>query len=107
MPLFEQVCETCIIGGKTLSQTSDAEPSTHVESVSTNCAVWGYARRYPHPRRAARVLLRIHFTYMRPPALGVSSRGYTYAGMAYANPDAVTQVANGLQHFPPNLNRGE
>src|SRR5215470_8418109 len=33
---------------------------------------------------------------MRAPALGVSSRGYMYAGMAYANPDAVTQIANGL-----------
>src|SRR5215472_8708239 len=33
---------------------------------------------------------------MRAPALGVSLRGYTNAGMAYANPDAVTQIANGL-----------
>jgi RHS repeat-associated protein len=33
---------------------------------------------------------------MRAPALGVSSQGYTYAGMAYANPHAVTQIANGL-----------
>jgi uncharacterized protein RhaS with RHS repeats len=33
---------------------------------------------------------------MRAPALGVYSRGYTYGGMAYMNPDAVTQIANGL-----------
>src|SRR5215468_7249030 len=33
---------------------------------------------------------------MCAPALGVSLRGYTYAGMAYANPHAVTQIANGL-----------
>src|SRR5215468_10961032 len=33
---------------------------------------------------------------MCAPALGVSSRGYTYAGMAYANPHAPTQIANGV-----------
>jgi uncharacterized protein RhaS with RHS repeats len=33
---------------------------------------------------------------MRAFALGVSSRGYTYGGMAYANPHAVTQIANGV-----------
>jgi RHS repeat-associated protein len=32
---------------------------------------------------------------MRAAALGVSSK-YTYAGMTYVNPDAVTQIANGL-----------
>ena len=35
------------------------------------------------------------FTYMRTAALCPSSR-YPYRGMAYANPDAVTQIANGL-----------
>jgi hypothetical protein len=38
---------------------------------------------------------RIHFTYMRIAAPG-ASRGYSYWGIAYANPDAVTQIANGL-----------
>jgi YD repeat-containing protein len=33
--------------------------------------------------------------YMRTAAPG-ASRGYPYAGIAYANPDAVTQIANGL-----------
>jgi hypothetical protein len=32
---------------------------------------------------------------MRAAALGFSFR-YPYGGMAYANPDAVTQIANGL-----------
>jgi len=33
---------------------------------------------------------------MRVPALRTSSPSYSYAGVAYANPDAVTQIANGL-----------
>jgi hypothetical protein len=33
---------------------------------------------------------------MRAPALWVSSSGYTYAGIVYANPDAPTQIANGV-----------
>jgi hypothetical protein len=40
-------------------------------------------------------LARIHFTYMHTAAPG-ASRGYPHGGMAYANPDAVTQIANGL-----------
>ena len=37
----------------------------------------------------------MHFTYMRTAAPG-ASRGYSYGGTAYVNPDAVTQIANGL-----------
>src|SRR4051812_13328457 len=40
-------------------------------------------------------LARIHFTYMRTAAPG-AARGYPYGGTAYANPDAVTQIANGV-----------
>ena len=46
-------------------------------------------------RHVLRELARIHFTYMHTAAPG-ASRGYPYGGTAYANPDAVTQIANGF-----------
>jgi RHS repeat-associated protein len=53
-------------------------------------------RRYLSPQGTCGVnRTAVHFTYMRAAALGFSSR-YPYRGMAYAGPDAVTQIANGL-----------
>jgi len=51
------------------------------------------AHTYPHRAREAPNRTAVHFTYMRAAVL---CPRYPYGGMAYADPDAVTQIANGL-----------
>jgi RHS repeat-associated protein len=50
---------------------------------------------YPQAEGAQVLAPAVHFTYMRAVAPGIP-RQYSYGGMAYSNPDAPTQIANGL-----------
>jgi YD repeat-containing protein len=70
------------------------EPS---EPLWDNKNLLGRSRNLGYPREPPRSASpgAVHFTYMRAAGPG-TPRGYSYGGTAYANPDASTQIANGL-----------